>query len=399
MNPAVSRLRPLDGITVVGLEQAVAGPFATRQLADLGARVIKIERPGVGDFARHYDESVKGSSSYFVWLNRSKESLTLDLKSPPAREIVGRLLEGADVLVQNLAPGAAERIGVGVATLRRRYPRLIPCTISGYGSHGPWATRKAYDLLVQSEAGLLSVTGTPAAPAKAGISVADIAAGMYAYSGILTALYLRAATGEVCPVETSLFAALGEWMGAPAHLTDATGHEPARAGAQHATIAPYGPFTSRDGRTIVVAIQNEREWASFCTTFLGDPAWATDERFARNSARIAHRAALNERVARRFAELDAPAATNLLDQAGIAHARLNTIAEFLCHPVLADEDRWRQIPTPGGSVRALTPPVRLGNFPAQMGPVPALGQHTDAILSELGFDQHQIAQFRTAGTI
>ncbi len=400
MNPTPPPLSPpLDGITVVGVEQAVAAPFATRQLADLGARVIKVERPGTGDFARHYDESVKGSSSYFVWLNRSKESLTLDLKSPPGREVLGRLLQRADVLVQNLAPGAAERLGLGAAALRQRYPRLIACAISGYSSGGPWAARKAYDLLVQSEAGLLSVTGTPAEPARVGISVADIAAGMYAYSGILTALYLRATTGAVCPVETSLFDALGEWMGAPALLTDGSGREPGRAGAQHATIAPYGPFTARDGRTIVVAVQNQREWASFCAVVLGDPHLAADERFARNSARVAHREELDKRIARRFAELDAPAAVDLLDRAGVAHARLNTMAEFLNHPDLSKGDRWRQITTPGGPVRALTPPVRLGPFQPQMGPVPAVGQHTDTILAELGFDPHQIAQFHTTGTV
>ena len=254
---------PLEGVTVVGLEQAVAAPFATRQLADLGARVVKVERPGVGDFARHYDESVKGSSSYFVWLNRSKESLTLDLKASQGLDILGRLLERADVLVHNLGPGAAERLGLDTAGLRERHPRLVPCAIAGYGSHGPWAMRKAYDLLVQGEAGLLSVTGTPEEPAKVGISVADIAAGMYAFSGILTALYVRATTGAVCAVDTSLFDALGEWMGAPAHFTDGTGREPGRVGARHATIAPYGPFTSRDGLTVIVGVQSEREWGSF----------------------------------------------------------------------------------------------------------------------------------------
>ena len=344
---------PLEGITVVGLEQAVAAPFATRQLADLGARVVKVERPGVGDFARHYDESVKGSSSYFVWLNRSKESLTLDLKASQGLDILGRLLERADVLVHNLGPGAAERLGLDTAGLRKRHPRLVPCAITGYGSHGPWAMRKAYDLLVQGEAGLLSVTGTPEEPAKVGISVADIAAGMYAFSGILTALYVRATTGAVCAVDTSLFDALGEWMGAPAHFTDGTGREPGRVGARHATIAPYGPFTSRDGLTVIVGVQNEREWGSFCSVVLGDPELAGDERFARNSWRVAHRAELDELIARRFAGLDAAAAVDLLERAGIAHARLNTIGEFLRHPVLSVDGRWRRIETPGGPVRAL----------------------------------------------
>jgi formyl-CoA transferase len=389
---------PLAGVTVVGLEQAVAAPLATRQLADLGARVIKVERPGVGDFARHYDQAVLGSSSYFVWLNRSKESLSLDLKSPGGLEVLGRLLERADVLVQNLAPGAAARLGLDGATVRSRWPRLVPCAISGYGSDGPWAARKAYDLLVQGEAGLLSVTGTPEAPAKAGISVADIAAGMYAFSGILAALYLRATSGTVCPVDTSLFDALGEWMGAPALFTDGSGHEPGRTGAQHATIAPYGPFTSRDGVTIIVAVQNQREWASFCSVFLAEPGLAADPRFASNSARVAHRRELNERVARSFAELDAADAVDLLERAGVATARLNTMTEFLGHPVLA-AGRWRQVMTPGGPVRALTPPLRLGGFQPRMGPVPTVGQHTDAILAELGYDQRRIAELRAAGAV
>jgi formyl-CoA transferase len=394
-----TEIPPLEGTTVVSLEQAVAAPFATRQLADLGARVVKVERPGTGDFARGYDETVHGQSSYFVWLNRSKESLTLDLKDPDARAVLDELLAGADVFVQNLAPGATARMGLGAQTLAAAHPRLVVCDISGFGSDGPWAHRKAYDLLVQAETGLMSVTGTPADQVKAGISIADIAAGMYAFSGILTALLQRASTGRAAPVAVSLFEALAEWMGAPAYYAGYGGSAPGRTGGAHATIAPYGPYPTGDGDVLVVAVQNDREWVRLCAEVLDDAALATAPRFARNSARVAHRAELDELVAARLAKLDTPAATAQLDAAGIANARLNTMAEFLDHPVLAGRERWREIGTPGGPVRALLPPVGIGGLTPQMGPVPALGAHTDAVLRELGRSDDEIARLRTRGAI
>ena len=392
-------MRPLDGITVVSLEQAVAAPFATRQLADLGARVVKIERPGGGDFARRYDETVLGQSAYFVWLNRSKESLSLDVKAPAGRAVLADLLAGADVFVQNLAPGAARRLGLAADALAAAHPRLVVCDISGYGNDGPWSGRKAYDLLVQCETGVVSLTGTPAEAVKVGISIADIAAGMYAYSGILTALYTRATTGVAPPVEVSLFEALGEWMGQPAYYTAYSGAQPDRAGAEHATIAPYGPYRTAGGQPVVLGIHNEREWTAFCATVLGDPAVATDPRFARNSARVANRAALNALVAARFAGLTAERAVALLDAAGIANARLNSVADFLAHPALSGRDRWRTVATPAGPVRALLPPATLGGAEPRMDAVPAAGEHTDAILAALGRSAAEIADLRAAGVV
>jgi itaconate CoA-transferase len=389
----VTSAPPLQGVTVVSVEQAVSAPFATRQLADLGARVIKIERPGTGDFARGYDEAVHGNSSYFVWLNRSKESLTLDVKSAAGRDILGELLERADVLVQNLGPGAARRLGIDSAALARTHPRVIPCTVSGWGTDGPWADRKAYDLLVQCEAGLVSLTGTPGQMVKAGISVADIAAGMYAYSGVLAALLRRAMTGEVTAVEVSLFEALAEWMGSPAYYTLYYGRQPARAGAEHATIAPYGPYDTADG-TVMLAVQNDQEWRSLCGVVLGDPALADDPRFVTNSARVAHRADLNAVVGASLAGLGTAVATALLDRAGIASARINQMRDFLEHPVLAGRDRWCTVAVPGGTMKALRPPVELAGIEPLMGPVPAVGEHTDAILRELGRTDAAIAVLR-----
>jgi formyl-CoA transferase len=389
---------PLRGITVVSVEQAVAAPFATRQLADLGARVIKVERPGAGDFARGYDEVVHGNSSYFVWLNRSKESLTLDVKSADGRAILTELLDRSDVLVQNLGPGAAGRLGIDPRTLARTHPRVIACTVSGWGTDGPWADRKAYDLLVQCETGLLSVTGTPGEMAKAGISVADIAAGMYAYSGVLAALLRRATTGEVVAVEVSLFEALAEWMGAPAYYTQYGGRPPVRAGAEHATIAPYGPYQTADG-TVLLAVQNDREWRSLCAVVLGDPAVAEDPRFVTNSARVAHRADLNTVIGAALAGLDTTAAVARLDRAGIASARINQMRDFLDHRVLAERDRWRTVTVPGGTVTALRPPADFTGIEPVMGPVPAVGEHTDAILRELGRTESAIAELRGRAVI
>ncbi len=392
-------MHPLNGITVVALEQAVAAPFATRQLADLGARVIKIERPNGGDFARGYDATVRGLSSYFVWLNRSKESLTLDLKRPEAADIMARLLSRADVFIQNLAPGATGRIGAETAELRRRYPRLIVCDVSGYGSAGPYAEKKAYDLLVQSEVGLTSITGTEEAPSKVGISVADIAAGMYAYSGILTALIGRGVSGEGAAIEVSLFDSLAEWMGAPAYYTAYGGTPPARTGANHASIAPYGPFAASDGREVYLGIQNPREWSRFCADVLQRPELTDDERFCTNALRVRHRPALHEAIDAVFRTLTADQILERLEAAQIASARMNTVAEFLAHPQLTGRDTWREIDSPAGPLRATIPPARISGVEPVMGPVPALGEHREAILTELGFPHETIARWQKEGVV
>ncbi|WP_435280912.1 CaiB/BaiF CoA transferase family protein [Streptomyces koelreuteriae] len=390
---------PLSGVTVVSVEQAVAAPYATRQLADLGARVIKVERPGGGDFARRYDTTVHGHSSYFVWLNRSKESLTLDLKAPRGREILHDLLDGADVFVQNLAPGAAARLGLDAATVTGHRPGLIPCTISGYGTTGPWADRKAYDLLVQCQTGLVSLTGTPEGTARTGISVADIAAGMYAYSGVLTALYTRATTGEAHPVEVSLFEALAEWMGQPAYYTRHGGIQPPRLGTQHATIAPYGTYPAVDGKEVLFSIQNEREWAALCAEFLGRPELVDDPRFATASDRVAHREELNTVVAGRIARSGSDEILKDLERIGIACAGVNDVAAFLDHPVLAGRGRWTEVAVPGATVEALLPPADLAGVPARMDPVPAVGEHTGAILTELGRTDEEVAALRADGVV
>ena len=375
---------PLAAITVVALEQAVAAPFATRQLADLGARVIKVERPG-GDFARNYDQAVRGQSSYFVWLNRGKQSIELDAKEPGDRDVLAALLARADVFMQNLAPGAAERLGLGAATLRERHPRLITCSISGYGPDGPYARKKAYDLLVQCEAGLLSVTGGPDEPAKAGISVADIAAGMYAYSGILTALYERERTGRGSSLDVAMLDALGEWMSQPFYYSVYGGHPARRTGARHASISPYGPYAAAGGDQVFLGLQNEREWAVLCEKVLGRPDLVTDERFVTNTDRVRHDAELTEIIEDALAHIPAGRLAGALDEAGIANARLRTPAQFGAHPQLEARDRWRDVQTPGGPVRALLPPVTVPGRQPAMSPVPALGQHTEAIRAELGF--------------
>ncbi len=384
---------PLEGITVVALEQAVAAPFATRQLADLGARVIKIERPGVGDFARHYDETVKGLASHFVWLNRSKESLTLNLKEEGAKKVLRRLVGGADVFVQNLAPGAAERLGFGAEELREKHPRLVHCGISGYGEGGPYTQKKAYDLLVQCEAGLVSITGTPETPSKVGISAADIAAGMYAYSGILTALYHRERTGEGATLEVSMLEALGEWMGFPAYFTAYGGKQPSRTGASHAAIAPYGPFECDDG-VVFLGIQNEREWENFCQVVLERPAMANDPRFDTNSKRVENGEDLNEAIEGAFKNLPTDEAISRLEEAGIANARMRTVQEFVDHPQLEARDRWREVGSPVGPLHALLPPVTTPDYEAAMRPIPAVGEHTATILEELGLQPTEVNSLR-----
>ena len=392
-------MRPLDGVLVIAIEQAVAAPFATRQLADLGARVIKIERPDGGDFARQYDATVKGESSYFVWLNRSKESLTLDLKRPAARDALAALLDRADVFVQNLAPGAAARLGTDAPALHARYPRLIVCDVTGYGTTGPYADKKAYDLLVQAEAGLIAITGTPDHPSKVGISVADISAGMYAYSGILAALLTRAQTGRGAIVDVSLFDSLAEWMSPQALYTEHGGREPARSGASHASIAPYGPFTCQGGDVVFLGIQNAREWTRFCADVLGDPALERDARFATNPLRVSNRDALTAAIERVFLTLTAADVEARLASADIACARQRSMKDFARHPQLSGRDRWHSIATPGGDVNVLAPPTRVSGITPVMGPVPTLGQHTDTILEELGFDSQTIATWRKDGTI
>jgi itaconate CoA-transferase len=388
---------PLAGTLVVALEQAVAVPFATRQLADLGARVIKIERPMVGDFARLYDMTVHGMSSHFVWLNRGKESLTLDLKQPEAQLVLTRLLERADVFVQNLAPGAAERLDLGAETLRKKFPRLIIVSLTGYGSTGPYASKKAYDLLVQSEVGLLSITGTEDTPSKAGVSIADTAGGMYAYSGILTALFQRERTGEGAALEVSLFDALGEWMGYPMYYTMG-GSPPPRTGASHATIAPYGPYETKDER-VIFGVHNNREWAAFCSIVLTRPELADDPRFQSNKLRVEHRAEMDAVIRDVFRSLTAVEAIERLNRAGIANARINSISQFIDHPQLAARDVWRRVNSPVGPVPALVPPVRIAGVEPIMGAIPALGQHSESILAELGFDASTIADWKNRGVL
>jgi len=390
---------PLSGITVVSLEQAVAAPFATRQLADLGARVIKIERPGGGDFARRYDTTVHGHSSYFVWLNRSKLSLTLNVKTAPGARILKELLSTADVFVQNLAPGAAARLGLDAPTLATPHPRLITCTISGYGADGPWADRKAYDLLIQCQTGLVSLTGTPQHTARTGVSIADIAAGMYAYSGVLTALFTRATTGVARDVEVSLFDALAEWMGQPAYYTRYGGTQPPRLGTEHATIAPYGAYTAADGAQVLFSIQNEPEWVALCERFLERPDLVNDPRFGTGPDRVAHREELNAVVSERFRGLGGGQAMKLLDAAGIANAPVNDVPGFLAHPVLRERNRWRDVAVPGAVVEALVPPADLAGVDPRMDPVPAVGEHTEAILAELGRTPDEIESLRAEGVI
>jgi itaconate CoA-transferase len=389
-------VRPLEGILVVGIEQAVAAPFATRQLADLGARVVKIERPGSGDFARSYDARARGLSSHFVWTNRGKESLTLDLKHPAARDVLDRLLDRADVLVQNLAPGATARLGLSEEALRPRWPRLVLCDISGYGDAGPYRDRKAYDLLVQAEAAVLSITGTPEQRAKTGLSVADIAAGMYAFSGVLAALYERERTGRGRRVEVTMLESLAEWMGYPLHYTTDGAPPPPRTGARHATIVPYGPVRTTDGE-ILVAVQNEREWARFCADVLGDASLASDPRFATLQDRSAHGEALAGLVQRRFSGWTTAEASERLDAAKIAWSVVRDLDGLWDHPQLRARQRWTTAGSEVGPLPALLPPFASPGDAA--GDVPAVGQHTDAILGSLGFSPAEIGGFRERGVV
>jgi itaconate CoA-transferase len=392
-------MRPLEGITVVALEQVIAGPFATRQLAELGARVIKIERPGAGDAARAYDTTVKGLSSHFVWVNRSKESLTLDVKQAKAKQILARLLERADVFLHNLAPGAVERLGLGAAELRAKQPRLVWCGISGYGPEGPYASKKAYDLLVQCEAGLLSVTGSPDSPAKAGIPAADIAAGMYAFTSILAALVRRGRSGEGATIDVTMLEALGEWMGFPALFTAYGGAAPPRSGAHHATIVPYGPFRTGDGETVFLSVQNEREFAAFCDRVLENSALKADPRFSSGPARFRNREAMHAEIDAVFRGMKATQVIERLDAADIANARLNDMKGFWGHPQLEARRRWAKVGSPGGELDLLKPPFNLSGFEPRMDPVPALGEHTAKILAELGYAEREIEALKKAGTV
>ncbi len=394
--------RPLDGITVVSLEHAIAAPFCTRQLADLGARVIKIERPGAGDFARAYDTRVNGQASHFVWTNRSKESLTLDLKQPAALEVLKSILATADVLVQNLAPGAAARMGLSFDVLHKLHPGLIVCDISGYGEDGPYRDKKAYDLLIQSEAGLLSVTGTPDEPSKAGNSIADIAAGMYAYTGVLAALMQRdkkGGTGLGSHIDVSMLESLAEWMGYPLYYAYEGATPPPRTAASHASIYPYGPFQAGDGGTVMLGLQNEREWKQFCVVVLQDAALALDVRFDSNARRNESRGALKTIILATFSQLSTAQVVERLDEAQIANARMNSMADLWAHPQLAARQRWQNVGSPAGDIPALLPPGRNSSFDYRMDAVPAVGQHTEAILRELGQGDAAIAALQASRAI
>ncbi|MFL6581142.1 MAG: CaiB/BaiF CoA transferase family protein [Burkholderiales bacterium] len=392
-------MRPLEGVTVVALEHVIAGPFCTRQLADLGARIIKIERPGVGDPARAYDDRVRGMSSHFVWTNRSKESITLDLKHEAAREIVHKLLANADVLVQNLAPGAAARMGFSYDALKDRYPRLIVCDISGYGADGPYRDKKAYDLLIQSESGLLSVTGTPETPSKAGCSIVDIASGMYAYTNILAALIQRGQTGIGSRIDVSMLESMAEWMSFPLYYAYDGAAQPVRAGASHATIYPYGPFPAGDGKVVMLGLQNEREWAVFCDKVLEQPDLKADPRFSSSSRRSAARKELYGIIVEALSHLSAQQIVERLDEAQIGNARMNDMREVWEHAQLRARSRWRDVDTPAGKIRAMLPPGMPESFEPRMDPIPDIGQHTEFILAELGYDKTAIAHLRASGVI
>jgi len=397
--PAASAPRPLDGITVLSFEHAVAGPVCTRHLADLGARVIKIERPGVGDFARGYDHRVRGMSSYFVWANRSKESLTLDLKHAEAQIILARLLEQTDVVVQNLAPGAAARLGLSIEALRPKFPRIIVCDISGYGADGPYRDKKAYDLMIQAEAGLISVTGTPASPARCGFSAADVSAGMYAYSSVLAALLLRERTGTGSQVDVSMFETLAEWMGNPMYYTYEGQPAAPRTGPFHPSVVPYGLFKVGDGGMVMMGVQNEREWVKFCSDVLVRPEVASDARFASNKLRTDNRVALEAIIVEALAALTVPELEARLEAAQIACSRVNAPGDLWSHPQMQARSRWTDVDSPAGKVPALLPPGTNDRFAPRMGAIPALGEHSAAILRELGYAEDAIVRLRDEGAI
>jgi crotonobetainyl-CoA:carnitine CoA-transferase CaiB-like acyl-CoA transferase len=396
--PRPGTARPLAGVRVVALEQAVAGPLCTRHLADLGAEVIKIERPE-GDFARRYDTAVRGMSSYFVWLNRGKHSLTLDLKHPDAKEILRRLIARSDVLVQNLGPGAAERLGLGPSELRQRYPSLVICSISGYGRGGPYEARKAFDLLLQGETGVIATTGTDEDPAKLGISVGDIGAGVYGAMGVLAALYQRKTTGQGAIVETSLFDALAEWMGYPAYFTLYGGEPPARAGVRHATVVPYGSYRCGDGQAVLLAVQNEGQWRRFCEQVCEHPEWEADPRFTTSADRRVNRVALEAAVEEALSHHTRAEVTRRLGEADIPYADLNDVAQFLEHPQLAARDRWSEVASPVGPLRAILPPFAFDAFEPAMGAIPDVGEQTEAVLTDLGYSADEIAGLRRAGAV
>jgi itaconate CoA-transferase len=390
--------RPLDGMLVVALEQAVAAPLASRHLADLGARVIKLERVDGGDFARHYDHAVRGLASHFVWLNRGKESVAIDLKTTAGRDILARLLERADVFLHNLGPGAVDRLGFPSADLRTKHPRLVVCAMSGYGSTGPYRDKRAYDLLVQSETALVAVTGTPDHPAKAGVPVADIASGMYTFANILAALLHRERTGEGAAFEVTMFDALVEWMGHPILATDHTGQAPPRVGLSHPVITPYDAYPTVDGHEVVIGIQNDREWVRLATDVLGRPELATDPEFATNVARVRNREQVDATVGESIAKLTIDEAIEALDAAHIASARLNEVQDLIAHPQLVARDRWRTAATPVGDVRILRSPMEpTGEAPTL--PVPELGEQTAAVLGEIGYGVADIAAMTAAGEV
>jgi len=393
------QVRPLDGITVVSLEHAIAAPFCTRQLADLGARVIKVERPGLGDFARAYDERVKGMASHFVWVNRSKESLTLDLKQAPALAALKTLLKTADILVQNLAPGAAARMGLTAEALQKENPQLILCDISGYGNDGPYRDKKAYDLLIQSEADFLSVTGTPESPSKSGNSIADIAAGMYAYTNILAALLQRGKTGKGSSIDVSMLESLSEWMGYPLYYAYDGASPPPRNGASHATIYPYGPFNTGDGGTVMLGLQNEREWVQFCEIVLQNVTLSKDERFNQNFKRNENRKELLAIIDACFSQFTVEQVIVRLEQAQIANARLNDMAGLWKHDQLKDRNRWVDVDTPIGQIPALLPPGLNDSYEYRMDAIPDVGEHTHAILSEIGLSEEQIQEMAKSQAI